>query len=204
MSVSMFYQKLEEDVKKVNELEKKGDFKTAAKKWVEIAEYCLSFAKSEYASEEVKKNLIEKSEGYIEHAKMLRLKPVPLKGTIEESSFGIDYIEKALDEKSQADKQWMAFDISSYIVTMYRVIEKLLFHVYISKTGNLPRLDAKFTSLAKWAYQNGIINDHPDNMEFVRLLYEKVTKKSQKVTNEHAMEAREIMERVYKELCKNI
>jgi hypothetical protein len=202
--ISAFYQKLEEDTKTVNALEKKGDYRTAARKWIEIAEYCLSFAKSEYASEEVKKNLIEKAEGYVEHAKMLKLKPSPLKGSIEESSYGIDYLDKALDEKSQADKQWMASDINSYIVTMYRVIEKLLFHVYISKTGNLPGLDYKFISLVKWAYKKGIINDHPDNLEFVRLLYEKVTKKSQKVTNEQAMEAREIMERVYTKLCENI
>nr|MDO8081545.1 hypothetical protein [Candidatus Freyarchaeota archaeon] len=210
--LAAFYQKLDEDIKTANDLEKRGDFRTAAKMWIEIAEYCLKFAKSEYASEEIKKNLIEKSESYIEHAKVLKLKPVyslkPIssksKGAIEESSQGIDYIEKALDEKVQADKQWMAFDLNSYIVTMYGVIEKLIFHVYVSKTGNLPSLNETFTSLVKWAYQKGIINDHPDNIEFVRLLYEKVTKKSQKVTNEQAMEAREIMERVYKELCENI
>lgn len=205
-----FYQKLDEDIKIANDLEKRGDFRTAAKMWVEIAEYCLKFAKSEYASEEIKKNLIEKSESYIEHAKMLKLKPASpktiseSKGAIEESSQGIDYIEKALDEKVQADKQWMALEINSYIVTMYGVIEKLIFHVYVSKTGSLPSLNETFMSLVKWAYQKGIINDHPDNIEFVRLLYERVTKKSQKVTNEQAMEAREIMERVYKELCENI
>lgn len=209
--LAAFYQKLDEDIKNANDYEKRGDFRTAAKMWIEIAEYCLKFAKSEYASEEIRKNLIEKSESYIEHAKILKLKPLPSsktisasKGAIEESSQGIDYIEKALDEKVQADKQWMALEINPYIVTMYGVIEKLIFHVYVSKTGSLPHLNETFMSLVKWAYQKGIINDHPDNIEFVRLLYERVTKKSQKVTNEQAMEAREIMERVYKELCENI
>ncbi len=202
--LSAFYEKLEEDIKTVNELEKRGDFKSAARMWIEIAEYCLTFAKSEHASEEIKNNLIEKAEGYIEHAKILKLKPVSLKGSIEESSQGIDYIENALDEKVQADKKWIAFELDSYLATMYGVIEKLLFHVYISKTGNLPDLGDTFMSLVKWAYREGIINDHPDNLEFIKLLYEKVTAKSQKITNEQAMEAREIMERTYKELCSNL
>lgn len=202
--LSAFYQKLDEDIKTVNDLEKRGDYKNAARMWIEIAEYCLKFAKSEHASEETRKNLIERAEGYIEHAKILKLKPTSLKGSIEESSQGIDYIENALDEKLQADKQWMAFDIDSYLVTMYGVIEKLLNHVYISKTGNLPSLDDKFMSLVKWAYREGIINDHPDNIEFIKLLYEKIAVKSQKITNEQAMEAREIMERTFKELCANL
>ncbi|MEM3586405.1 MAG: hypothetical protein QXO71_03690 [Candidatus Jordarchaeaceae archaeon] len=206
-----FYQKLDGYIKCANDLEKRGAFRDAARMWIEIAEYCLKFAKSEYASEELKKNLIEKSESYIEHAKMLKLKSTSPQttfhksnGTIEKSSHGIDYIEKALEEKVKADKQWVALDINSYIVTMYSVIEKLVFHVYISKTGNLPNLNETFMSLIKWAYRNGLINDHPDNIEFVHLLYEKVAKKAQKITSEQAMEAREIMERVYKELCENI
>ncbi|MFB0561633.1 MAG: hypothetical protein ACETWM_10540 [Candidatus Lokiarchaeia archaeon] len=202
--LSAFNQKLDEDIKTVNDLEKRGDYKNAARMWIKIAEYCLKFAKSEHASEEIKKNLIERAEGYIEHAKALKLKPTSLKGSIEESSKGIDYIENALDEKVQADKQWMAFDLDSYVVTMYGVIEKLLNHVYISKTCNLPSLDDTFMSLVKWAYREGIINDHPDNIEFIKLLYEKVTLKSQKITNEQAMEAREIMERTFKELCANL
>ncbi|MEM2145111.1 MAG: hypothetical protein QW279_07105 [Candidatus Jordarchaeaceae archaeon] len=209
--LAAFYQKLDEDINHANDLEKRGDFRAAAKMWIEIAEYCLKFAKSEYASEEIRKNLIERSERYLEHAKMLKLKPLSLpktvsesKGAIEESSKGIDYIEKALEEKVQADKQWLASDLTSYIVTMYGVIEKLVFNVYVSKTGNLPSLNETFMSLIKWAYREGIINDHPDNIEFVRLLYENVTKKSQKLTSEQVMEAREIMERVYKELCENI
>ncbi|MBS7249050.1 MAG: hypothetical protein KIH08_00430 [Candidatus Freyarchaeota archaeon] len=199
-----FYQKLDEDIKTANDLEKRGDFRAAAKLWIEIAEYCLKFARSEYASEEIRKNLIERSEGYIEHAKMLKIRPAPLKGPIEKSSQAIDYLEKALDDKIRADKQWMALDLNSYIITMFGVIEKLLHHVYISKTGNLPSLEETFTSLVKWAYREGIISDHPDNIEFVRLLYEKLSKKSQKITSEQAMEAREIMERVYKELCENL
>ncbi|MHA1605316.1 MAG: hypothetical protein ACTSWF_11770 [Candidatus Freyarchaeota archaeon] len=199
-----FYQKLEEDIKAANDLERRGDFKAAARAWIEIAEFCLKFAKSDYASEEVRRTLVEKAEGYIEHAKMLKLRPSPLRGAIEESSQGIDYLERALDEKVKADKQWMALDIDSYVVTMYRIIEKLLFHVYVSRTGNLPSLNETFTSLAKWAYREGIINDHPDNLEFVRLLHERVTKKSEKIEKEHAVEAREIMERVYRELCENL
>lgn len=209
--LAAFYQKLDEEIKHANDLEKRGDFRAAAKTWIEIAEYCLNFAKSEYATEEIRKNLIERSERYLEHAKMLKLKPISPsktisepKGAIEESTKEIDYIEKALEEKVQADKQWLASDITSYMVTMYRVIEKLVFHVYVSKTGNLPSLNETFMSLIKWAYREGIINDHPDNIEFVRLLYENVTKKLQKLTNEQVMEAREIMERVYKELCENI
>ncbi|MGQ9720503.1 MAG: hypothetical protein ACUVXA_04180 [Candidatus Jordarchaeum sp.] len=202
--LSAFYEKLEEDTKTAAELEKRGDYKSAAKMWIEIAEYCLTFAKSEHASEEIKKNLIERAEGYIEHAKVLRMKPVSVRGSIEESSLEIDYIENALDEKVQADKQWIAFNLDSYVVTMYGVIEKLLTHVYISKTGNLPGLDDTFMSLVKWAYREGIINDHPDNIEFIKLLYERITAKSQKVANEQAMEAREIMERTFKELCANL
>jgi len=202
--LSAFYQKLEEDIKAANDLERRGDFKAAARAWIEIAEFCLKFARSDYASEEVRRNLVEKAEGYIEHAKMLKLRPSSPRGAIEESSQGIDYLERALDEKVKADKQWMALDIDSYVVTMYRVIEKLLFHVYVSRTGNLPSLNETFTSLAKWAYREGIINDHPDNLEFVRLLHERVTKKSEKIKKEHAVEAREIMERVYRELCENL
>ncbi|MHA1363999.1 MAG: hypothetical protein ACTSP1_15920 [Candidatus Freyarchaeota archaeon] len=202
--LSAFYQKLEEDIKAANDLERRGDFKAAARAWIEIAEFCLKFARSDYASEEVRRNLVEKAEGYIEHAKMLKLRPSSPRGAIEESSQGIDYLERALDEKVKADKQWIALDIDSYVVTMYRVIEKLLFHVYVSRTGNLPSLNETFTSLAKWAYREGIINDHPDNLEFVRLLHERVTKKSEKIKKEHAVEAREIMERVYRELCENL
>ncbi len=202
--LSAFYQKLEEDIKAANDLERRGDFKAAARAWIEIAEFCLKFARLVYASEEVRRNLVEKAEGYIEHAKMLKLRPSSPRGAIEESSQGIDYLERALDEKVKADKQWIALDIDSYVVTMYRVIEKLLFHVYVSRTGNLPSLNETFTSLAKWAYREGIINDHPDNLEFVRLLHERVTKKSEKIEKEHAVEAREIMERVYRELCENL